>query len=399
MKRKWPNAYLVILLLLTAGYIAVEWNRPRPVDWSPSFRNTDKIPYGTYALYSLLEDAFPGKAVRTVRDPAYNLLGDTAVRGNYIFIGPQFDADSLDVVQLLEFAKKGNHVFIAARDYGQAFRDTLGFEVGTVFASQDSLMRFTNPELGDAGYRLELEPPYSYFSEADTLATVQLSSGESGMVNFIRVRFGRGCFYLHAQPELFSNYYLLRNGGHRYVFNALSHLPVAPVWWDEYYKQGRNGSVLGVIARYEPLRWAWYLCLGGLILFVIFGGRRRQRIIPVAEPLRNTSLEFAEVVSSLYYHQQDFRDVAMKRIIYLKEYIRNRYHEETESMDGNDEAFLQRMAAKTGMAAAVLKRLFEAFRQVESAREVSEHELQQINGLIEDFYEKAEHATFAAGPI
>ena len=66
--------YLVGLLLLFAAYVAVEYNRPRPIDWTPTLVNKDRIPYGTYVLYDQLPRLLGTDSVATSRLPIYNQL-------------------------------------------------------------------------------------------------------------------------------------------------------------------------------------------------------------------------------------------------------------------------------------------------------------------------------------
>ena len=49
----------------------------------------------------------------------------------------------------------------------------------------------------------------------------------------------------------------------------------------------------------EPLRWAAYLTIAGLLLFCVFYARRRQRVIPVVEEPKNRSLEFVKLIGTL----------------------------------------------------------------------------------------------------
>ncbi|HYH55929.1 MAG TPA: DUF4350 domain-containing protein, partial [Anseongella sp.] len=333
--------------------------------------------------------AFPGAAVRTVRRPTYNLLAANTVKGNYVFINRQFKMDRNDLRSLLDFAREGNTVFIAAESYDEAFADSLGFRVSTSVVEKDSLVHFLNPLLGGEEYPHKGSFPRTWFSLADSANTVKLAADASGKAHFIRTRWGKGNFYLHSRPGMFSNYHLLRNEGHEYTFRALSYLPVQAVWWDEYYKQGREGnnSIFGVIARYGAVRWAWYLLLGGVLLFIIFGGKRRQRVIPLVKPLRNTSLEFAGVVSTLYYNQQDFKDIAMKKIRYFLENVRNRYQESAEDA-ASDPDFTARLASRSGLDKARLEELFRTIRYIRAAEVLSEAELHLLNGQIEDFYGK-----------
>ena len=66
--------YLLGLMLLFAGYVVLEYNRPRPLDWSPSYANKDKIPYGTYVLFDQLPALLGTDSIEAVRLPVYNQL-------------------------------------------------------------------------------------------------------------------------------------------------------------------------------------------------------------------------------------------------------------------------------------------------------------------------------------
>lgn len=62
------------LLLLFAAYVALEYNRPKPIDWTPTLVNKDRIPYGTYVLYDQLSRLLGTDSVATSRLPIYNQL-------------------------------------------------------------------------------------------------------------------------------------------------------------------------------------------------------------------------------------------------------------------------------------------------------------------------------------
>ena len=66
--------YLLGIGLLFGGYVALEYNRPKPLDWSPTYANKDKIPYGTYVLYDQLPRLLGTDSVEVVRLPVYNQL-------------------------------------------------------------------------------------------------------------------------------------------------------------------------------------------------------------------------------------------------------------------------------------------------------------------------------------
>ncbi len=68
--------YLLGLVALFGAYVALEYYRPKPLDWTPTLSNKDKIPYGTYALYDVLPQLLGTSAVESVRLPVYNQFFD-----------------------------------------------------------------------------------------------------------------------------------------------------------------------------------------------------------------------------------------------------------------------------------------------------------------------------------
>ena len=68
--------YLLGLLALLGAYVALEYYRPKPLDWRPTLSNADKIPYGTYALFDVLPQLLGTADVASVRHPIYNQFFD-----------------------------------------------------------------------------------------------------------------------------------------------------------------------------------------------------------------------------------------------------------------------------------------------------------------------------------
>ena len=64
------------LLALFGAYVALEYYRPKPLDWTPTLSNKDKIPYGTFALYDVLPQLLRTDSVASVRLPVYNQFFD-----------------------------------------------------------------------------------------------------------------------------------------------------------------------------------------------------------------------------------------------------------------------------------------------------------------------------------
>ena len=138
-------------------YIIFEIARPKPINWAESYINTDKIPFGTFAIYDLMSDIFPNQKIESVRKPVYNQVSDLYAyndsindRYNYIFINDGFNIDTLDTKMLLSFAEAGNSVFIASTySYTDTLSEKFGFNPGSEYqVSNDSVItNFTDKKL------------------------------------------------------------------------------------------------------------------------------------------------------------------------------------------------------------------------------------------------------------
>jgi len=276
--------------------------------------------------------------------------------------------------------------------FSRLLSDTLHIGVRDTLTSQlrDSLKvstSFTNPQLGDRQYHFQRMFQNTSFFEfkSSSASAVVLGRNSLGAPDFVKVDFGKGAFYLHLQPLAFSNYYLLNDTTSDYAFKALSYLPANnKVIWDEYIKRGRAGeeNMMRVIMEKAALRWAYYIAIFGILLFVVFEGKRRQRVIPIIKPLQNTTLEFVQVVSRLYYQKQDHHGIARKKIIFFLEQIRTQYHLPTNQLD---EQFTETLSHKSGYPLEKTKYLIWKIRQVEKSGSITAEELLKLNDEMEKF--------------
>lgn len=377
---------IITLVILTAIKII----EPEEIDWTKSFAAKDKIPYGGYIISDISSKMFPGEEVLLKEFPIYNTLKDQYYFStNYIFINTYFMPDVLDTEYLLDYAAEGNNVFISAFGIYGDLADSLRIKVYEEFFSDDSInTNFTLPELkSDVGFTYSGENFKNYFSEFDTSLVQILGQNEFGQVNFLRIKYGNGNFFLHTLPIVFTNYYLLKQGNNEYVYKLISHLPLQKTFWDDYYKDGNKftASSLNYIVSQPSLRWAYYIILISIVLFIFFYGRRKQRIIPIISPLTNTTVEFVEIVGNLYYQQKDYRNIAEKKITFFLEYLRNKYFIKTITFE--DET-IQKISAKSGIQKGKVKSIFIEIKKINRSTKITEDDLLSLNYYIEKFYER-----------
>jgi hypothetical protein len=390
MKR--PPLYIVPFVVMFIIVVAVQLGAPPAINWDPSFTRSDKVPYGAYILYDLLPQIFPNGAVATISEPAYNALSYRGTTGEvYLAVNDRFDVDELDTRALLEYADSGNTLFIAAEDFGGPLVDSLGFQTtmsANPFGDSTSL-NFVNPALkARANYRYKRMTVDGYFSQFDTARSVVLGENNDRAANFIMMERGKGRIFLSSVPYAFTNYNLVDSANAGYAFAALSYVDGETILWDEHYKAGRGaaGSPLGYVLGLPSLRWAFFTLLVGVILFMIFMGRRQQRIIPVIKPLPNTTLDFTRTVAQLYLHHRDNKNIAEKKITYFLEHLHSTFGVNTSE---RSEELYRTIGARSGVDVDHVKSIFGMIDSVRSATVVDSTRLIAINKAIERFYRES----------
>ena len=429
------RAFLLGLVVLFAAFVAVEYVRPQPTNWRPTFINRDKIPYGTYVLFDQLPALFPGQPISTVRLPIASQLlpglspdadlgenedfsEETAADSShqqaplpalrpdpatYLFVNDYFSCSRLDRDALLRYLTRGNSAFIAAEHITDVLLDSLRLDVRPALeldslltlrrawrgpiSTQTTRVSLVSPPAGARRtYRFPAtEVPAYFVAHQGCRATVLARDARQRPV-LVRVPVGRGSLLLSTTPAAFSNLLLLRPATAGFAFATLSVLPAnRPVFWDEYQKQGPLGeqSLLRVFQQHVALRWALVAALIGAVLFVLFEARRRQRIIPVIKPLPNTTLLFTRTVAGLYRQGSNHALIAEKKIGLFQEYLRTRYHE--PGLDLTDADTRERLAQKSGVARPAVDELVRRINRTLTAPQVSDAELLALNQAINRF--------------
>ncbi|MGI9552059.1 MAG: DUF4350 domain-containing protein, partial [Aurantibacter sp.] len=302
--------------------------------------------------------------------------------------------------QILDYVDDGNNVFIASSYFDSYLSDTLN--LGTSYAytiSEDSIyVDLTNGTFNTRKFTYKRAMQNQHFVSVDSLNTTILGnisfSEEDNLVasgakqltrpNFIKVAFGKGNFYLNTSPQAFSNYYML-NKNHDYVGNAFSYLEDrSTVYWDNYKKSGRVyiDSPMRFVLNEAPLKWAYYVTIAGLLIFVIFRAKREQRIIPIIEPLKNSSIEFARTVGTLYHQHRDYSDLIAKKLKYFLEYVRSHFYMDTNTIN---QQTAKDLAAKSGKPLGETKELIDFIVYLKGKAVHSEQNLIELNKKITAF--------------
>lgn len=389
--------YSALLVLLFLGVFAIEFSRPQPIDWSPTFNETHKKPYGTYILFNELSHLFASSKLETIKvspyeyfDTFYSYEDSTySTTGNYLYIDSFVSIDEASLEELYTFASHGNTVFIAASHLPEFLKDTLLFETKNDYDFKgEATLSFANQRFANDSITIEKGLNNIYFDQLDSTSTTVLGYQKFDTVpriNFVKLNVGHGNIFIHLQPIVFTNYHLLKKQNKKYASTALSYLPEDTIFFDSKNKIGQElgSSIMRFILTQPALRWAWYLGLAALLLFMFFNAKRKQRIVKVIKPLENTTVDFAKTIGNLYYETKDHNNLIEKKITYFLEYLRRVYYLDTQVLD---EKFVTLLSLKSGKDKMATQELVKHIHSLRAKKECSETDLIKLNKAIEDFH-------------
>jgi hypothetical protein len=353
--------YIAILVLIFGITLLVDKGQPKPIDWTPTYSVEDKIPFGLYIFDQEADALFKKKVERISTQTPYEYLDSQydarenvetyKIKGTFINISEVDNIDEQSMKEVLYFVSHGNNAFLSMKVFPKVLLDSLKIELNTDFIPNDSISAWmANKKVSTKKYTFNTGLS-DYFSKIDTLNTkvlgYQISSKKEKHINFIEVPYKNGYLYLHTQPVAFTNYNLLKKDHYQYAENVLSYIPKGDIfWYNKSFNDKRiSSSPLRYIWSQPALKSAWYLGLIGILIFMIFNAKRKQRIVPIIKPLQNLTVDFTKTIGNLYYQEGDHTNIIDKKIIYFLEKIRTDYLLDTTKLDDD---FIKKLHYKTG---------------------------------------------------
>ncbi len=406
MSRKGLYTYLALGFLVIVGLTYSEMNKPRPVNWRDSFSKNHHIPFGCMVFYEQMQSFF-GERWRMNAEATYEWLNrnDSLTGTAYLLINRDLNLDDATNHALYEYAARGNDVLLSSVYPNYGLMDTLGIHIdwlGYGYFSEDTVSRrLVNPRLPRARTQ-DVEGSHyraNYFIDSLTvpgtrvLGVVESEEWEHQEINFVRVPVGNGAIYVHLFPYAFTNYTLLREGEEHYAAGVSSYFADAhAIYWDEYEKIGRSEytTPLYIFFSNRSFQWAYYLVIAGVVMYVLLQGKRKQRAIPVVEPLENQSVNFTRTLGDMYLDGSNNREIVEMKWEHFTEHIRSQLFLSTENLD---EAFFRQLSARSNQDISELKAFLNWFNKLRKNDSVSGKELIELDQKIQSFKEKT-HGKF-----
>ena len=396
----------IALIAVVFIFFLAQQTREDKHDWRELYTQTSDEPYGTSVLSNVLKDHFGKGHYSIINKAPRQLLASQDSNGirNYIFIGYEMYVGQEDIDTLLSFVNKGNQAFIASEVIPDELSTALNLcNSGIEAQLSDSVLLFNlcHPSLASMKgwpfhyeYRAEHKPyQWSYFHfdpSCDSLANYEkLGYFTTDKMNFIRIPYGKGWFYLHLNPIVFTNLFLIQESGVAYAERIFTHLPKGKTVWNEPVKlphsqDGPSRSPLSYLLSRTAFRWAWYTMLLTIAAYFLFRAIRKQRIIPVILPNENTSLEFIQTVGALYYQQHDHQKLCIQKMKLFLLFIRDKYYLPTNIPDAK---LIVKIAAKSKVSELDISKIFSHYQSLKNTViQVDANDLIAFHKQLDYFY-------------
>jgi len=364
-----------------------------------TYSKRDKKPFGANIAYRQVAAMYDGNIIRDVKQnfkKTWQYISDT--NALYICIAPRLFLNEAEAEAMMDYVYGGNSLFISA-----AFIDDI------LLKKIGCTQVFTNPSvekvfdvMDNTGVNHVLRPnihfnyyyhPFqNHFNKMDSSHSRVLGYNDKKKPNFIVHFYGKGKLYLQCEPRALGNYFLLKDNNYNYLEYALAFTVPIPehVYWDDHYNkkrsrgdEGNQFSTFSEIMKHPPLKFAFWLALVLLLLYILFGGKRVQRIIEQLKPNENTTVTFTETIGRLYLQKKDNKNIADKMITYFNEYIRNTYFLNTSHV-GDD--FMVVLSRKSGVEKEKVDTLYRTISATHGSDAVTDYQLLTLHEQIQYFY-------------
>lgn len=390
MKNKANVIILCIsLIVVLLGFLFFEIRKMPDYKWQKKFEYEDKEPMGLFVFKELVTryfDDIDHKILEQYKDTS-------AINGLYFY--GQNSNSSLNIDTVLNIIDKGNDVFIFSEYFPYDLNDTIDNYYNSEYQFSDSLrINFTNDSLAfdstfiypfiNEEFEIQNNTFHLLSPSYDTTNNAHIVSANDSLVLFISIPFENGNLYYHALPQLFFNYSYRQPKMFEYTEKILSHLdPEYIVFLNTLTNVERSPTEhpLQFIMSSPPLKAAYYLFIIGLFLYTVFGGKRRQKAIPITDKNENTSLEYIETVSQLFYQQNQHE----KLVAHMKDIFFHKM-EQKYFIRKDNPAYVEILTKKSKIPKSDLQYILDRFRNHDENYSFQADQLVSLNKRIDQIY-------------
>lgn len=406
---------ILICFQITIGFGQQEYQY-RSKLWPVTFYPNDKSPYGCFMLQEMLAEMLGSDNVEfpfVAGESFANEHQDTGAL--YIMFGYDVFMRDVDWKGIVEFAERGNTVLIAVQnlpyDIDEEYFD---YELEDYWSQNIQLTLFNGQITSAFTYQQNFMPSTLTWTGIDNYVNLNIQQwkplgkavvGNDVMYNLIEFEAGKGKLIFCTTPIIFTNF-AMKNGTYYYTEGFFSSLQFSKVYFDEYarvpypeyYKSNvwddeqeapsessdsnpsSYRSPLDFLMRNPALAISYLFIILTLITYVIFNSKRRQRAIPVAVKPLNLSVQFAETVARMYFHEGRPEDLLRQQERIFYHVSRKKYRVDTRDLSGRSEELL---VVRSGKSKELVASIFNILRRLKNNERISQKDVNQMHEYLE----------------
>jgi hypothetical protein len=414
--------FWVVMFGLLAGLMLIlgQGTAKKPIrksNWTRTLNFEGQGPYDLGLFAKTLQHNWDNLYLKTglvdTVGNALDKLKNKDPKGVYMYVGKYLYLSKQEADALWDFVYKGGTVFISAEAFPesllQRFPALNNLEI-TSIESDSFFVDFTHPFMEKSNfsflfYKINKPTPGNWFQFRNKLVNEEKSKEEienaqqqltvitetnGKTADYIYASQGEGKIYLHANPVLFSNYYMKSAEGRRYLKNVIQHIPhqylvfhtAAGFPRAQAFTGTMNRPVFEFIQKNESLYIAWWILVGAGLLFLITGGKRKNRPIPVIASPKNNSVDLIKTISAFYFRENNHKQIVQMEWNQFLYFTRN-----TLRIHGANEHFpIDLIALKSGAPEADIQFIFNTYNTYNSQPKVSQKQLIVFSSLLAKFY-------------
>lgn len=375
--------YAVIFIIIMVILALFEVNKKEVTDWRKNFDVNQKSPFGLFVFNKEVKDLFKNKLSKIDVTPYDYYTEKSRKPHNILVIESEIDPESWK--KILDEVSKGSDAMVIATRLPKNVSDSIGFYGSKISYEDQNVLKLTDKKYQNDFIKLDKFPSgrgFSYIKPNVQVLGKTVEENNEDQANFIKAPFGKGNVYVHCEPLFLTNYYLLKSGNVRYAQSVFSYLEDKETLWFVESNTRESSFLLRFILSNPPLKYAWWVFLGGMVLFIFFNVKRKQRIVPIIEPLKNTSADFVKSIGNLYLQEGDFHDMMAKKAQYFLNKVRIDLLIDTQNLDNE---FAKKLQLKTGKPAEMIIEAIDLIKRAQDPySSVMKEDLARINKLLDD---------------
>ena len=398
---KWNISTIVILITMALGgilfFALFKPVQVPDVGWDKSYRYDVPEPYGATVFYDVLQDIYGPDRVVLLKDGDLRALQGRGKYG-YIVMTDWLSYNYIDPDDIQEMILEGHEVMLIAGSFEDEMDTIFTYPWITSFMmdsivtlrhhTSDSLYRFSH-------YEYDFDSLTSYYtsmmihldsidqSDHVTIDTL-ITRGDSSLI-FGRWKTDSTSWYVHVMPELFSNLALKQKPVQELMTATFPIWEVDTVFLDcdlYHTEQTRSDTPLQYIIDQPKLKAAYLTMVIGLIAYLYFRGKRKQRIIPIFHPPKNTSIQYIQTLAQLYESQNQPDKLTKHLSLYFHHFVKRKYF-----LSLYDDEAIVRLSKKSQIEESRIRSILQRLDRAHDNQRFDHVQLEKLYTELESFYQ------------